>query len=93
VIDQTALHRNENTQEIEGIDDDEHGLKHFTNTQSQKSLESCADAVTQLSDAKKKTQFAQSKSNYDLSSMDDSSALKQHQKTKEEKDKPKQIDY
>ena len=34
VIDQTALHRNENTQEIEGIDDDEHGLKHFTNTQS-----------------------------------------------------------
>ena len=54
VIDQTALHRNENTHEIEGMDDENQGALLFKNA-SQKSLESVTPSVSmQPSESMKK---------------------------------------
>ena len=95
VIDQTALHRNENTHEIEGMDDENQGALLFK-SQSHKSLESM-DGVTpsvsqQQSETNRKKAVKHKSSINDISSIDDSSTLKHHQKTKDEKT-GKQIDY
>jgi hypothetical protein len=81
VIDKTALHRNENTHEIEGMDDENQGALLFK-TQSQKSLESMDGATPsvsqQQSETTRKKAIKQKSSINDISSIDDSSTLKHH---------------